>query len=90
MHNKEYSKNYIDSISNNFNVQSSQLGSRVIVFHNQIIIKQVKLLCKSKAFVSFTKSLTLCHGQVINFVSRQENDAATTENLIVDLQRACL
>lgn len=57
MHNKEYSKNYIDSISNNFNVPPSQLGSRVIVFHNQIIIKQVKLLCILKAFVSFTKSL---------------------------------
>lgn len=48
MHNNEYSKNYIDSISNNFNVQSSQLGSRVIVFHNQIIIKQVKLLVYRK------------------------------------------
>lgn len=48
MHNKEYSKKYIDSISNNLNVQSSQLGSRVIVFHNQIIIKQVKLLVYRK------------------------------------------
>lgn len=76
MHNKEYSKNYIDGISNNFNVQSSPLGSRVIVFHNQIIIKQIKLLCIYRKHLSlllrvYTSNIVSLSGYQFCITSRE-------------------
>lgn len=70
MHNKEYSKEYINSISNNFNVQSSPLGSRVFVFHNQIIIKQIKLLCISKP-LSLLLRVCTCISNIVSLSGYQ-------------------
>lgn len=58
-------KQHIDSISINFNVHV--YGSRAIVFHNQIIIKQILFFFFISKACLLSKHLTLYHGQVINF-----------------------
>lgn len=60
-------------------------GSRAIVFHKQIIMKQtLNMYIESICF--FSIHITSYHDQVINFELRHKYYAAATEYLFVALQ----